>query len=73
MLERQREGMAEEKYKGGAPTARRHAADTEKLRQGSVSPTEIAPQLGINRAYRILRPHSITTAAGHRESRAGNE
>jgi DNA invertase Pin-like site-specific DNA recombinase len=61
MLERQREGIAkakaEGKYKGRAPTARRHAAEAHAMRQEGISPTVIAAKLGINRAsvYRIMR------------------
>ena len=60
MLERQREGIAkakaEGKYKGRAPTARKHAAEAQAMRQQGISATVIAKQLGINRAsaYRIM-------------------
>jgi len=60
MLERQREGIAKAKadgkYKGRAPTARRHSETVHTLHGQGVSPTSIAQQLGINRAsvYRVL-------------------
>lgn len=60
MLERQREGIAkakaEGKYKGRAPTARRHAETVHALHAQGVSPTAIAQQVGINRSsiYRML-------------------
>jgi DNA invertase Pin-like site-specific DNA recombinase len=61
MLERQREGIAkaqrEGKYKGRAPTVRRHADEIMRLKEAGVTPTEIAVRLGIGRAsvYRVLR------------------
>lgn len=60
MLERQREGIARAKaagkYKGRAPTARRKAAEIQKLKDEGVGGTEIARRLNIGRAsvYRIL-------------------
>jgi len=60
MLERQREGIAaakaEGKYKGRAPTARRQAAEVQRLVGIGVSKSEIARRLGIHRAsvHRIL-------------------
>jgi DNA invertase Pin-like site-specific DNA recombinase len=60
MLERQREGIAaakaEGKYKGRAPTARRQAAEVQRLVADGVSKSEIARRLGIHRAsvHRIL-------------------
>ena len=60
MLERQREGIAKAKeegrYKGRAPTARRHSDTVRSLHCQGMSPTAIAQQVGINRAsvYRIL-------------------
>lgn len=62
MLERQREGIAKAKeegrYKGRAPTARRHSDVVQTLHSQGVSATAIARQVGINRAsvYRILSP-----------------
>ena len=60
MLERQREGIAAAKaagkYKGRAPTARRQAAEVQRLVAEGVSKSEIARRLGIHRAsvHRIL-------------------
>jgi DNA invertase Pin-like site-specific DNA recombinase len=60
MLERQREGIAKAKregrYSGRIPTARRQAADINRLKSEGVRPTEIARKLGIGRAsvYRVL-------------------
>ena len=61
MLERQREGIAkakkEGKYRGRAPTARRHAAEIRRMKDEGVKPTEIARKLGVGRAsvYRVLK------------------
>jgi DNA invertase Pin-like site-specific DNA recombinase len=60
MLGGQREGIAaakaEGKYKGRAPTARRQAAEVQRLVADGVSKSEIARRLGIHRAsvHRIL-------------------
>ncbi|MBU9415470.1 recombinase family protein [Burkholderia multivorans] len=61
MLERQLDGItaAKEagKYKGRAPTARRKAADIERLISQGMTRNEVARQLGIGVAsvYRVLR------------------
>ena len=61
MLERQREGIvkavAEGKYKGRAPTARRQADDVRRLIAEGATREAAARQLGISEAsvYRILR------------------
>jgi DNA invertase Pin-like site-specific DNA recombinase len=60
MLERQRDGIAQAKragrYKGRAPTVRRHAAEIVRLKADGIRPSEIAMRLGIGRAsvYRVL-------------------
>jgi DNA invertase Pin-like site-specific DNA recombinase len=71
MLERQREGIAkaqrEGKYTGRAPTARRKAAEIQRLKADGVPTTEIAARLGIGRAsvYRVLaaQPERAQAAA----------
>lgn len=61
MLERQREGIAKAKrdgkYRGRAPTARRQAADIQRLKAEGLKPTEIAERLKVGRAsvYRLLK------------------
>jgi DNA invertase Pin-like site-specific DNA recombinase len=60
MLERQKEGVhrakAEGKYKGRAPTARRHAASVRDLDAMGLGHAAIAKQVGISRpsVWRIL-------------------
>ena len=60
MLERQREGIAKAKadgkYQGRAPTAMRQAVEVRRLRDGGMTPSDIAKHLGIARAsvYRVL-------------------
>jgi DNA invertase Pin-like site-specific DNA recombinase len=72
MLERQREGIAkaqrEGRYKGRVPTVRRQAAEIIRLKDASVTPSEIARRLGIGRAsvYRVLGEQ----AAGERREAA---
>ncbi len=68
MKERQREGVqaakAAGRYKGRAPTARRHAEAVRKLRAEGVRPVEIARRLSISRAsvYALLRPSNPPSA-----------
>ena len=54
MLERQREGIAkaaaEGKYKGRAPTVRKHADMIRELRESGLGPVAIAELLGVGRA-----------------------
>jgi DNA invertase Pin-like site-specific DNA recombinase len=54
MLERQREGIAKAaaagKYKGRAPTVRKHAAMILELRESGLGPVAIAELLGVGRA-----------------------
>lgn len=60
MLERQREGVARAraagKYKGRAPTARRHADQIRQMHSDGLGASEIARRLGIGRTsvYRML-------------------
>lgn len=60
LLERQREGIAKAKaegrYRGRAPTARRHSDEIQRLRAEGVGCSDIARRLGIGRAsvYRVL-------------------
>lgn len=67
MLERQREGIAkakrEGKYKGRAPTARRHATAVMALRAEGVSPGDIARKLGVARSsvYRVIKEAQLTS------------
>jgi DNA invertase Pin-like site-specific DNA recombinase len=55
-LERQRESIAEGKYRGRAPTARAKAEKVRELRDAGVRPAEIARQVDISRTsvYRVL-------------------
>lgn len=67
MLERQLDGIAAAKdagkYKGRVPTARRKAADIERLISQGMTRNEVAQQLGIGIAsvYRVLRERKTNT------------
>lgn len=72
MLERQREGIAAAKaagkYRGRAPTAKRHSTEVLMMKAAGKGASEIARVLGIGRAsvYRILAGHGQAPSAALR-------